>query len=89
MPPRLYHSALPLNSHPDGRLDAQFGFVVSTAPLRCSGGDCGSSDPKRWKANMRLNTEEEIRRVHSEWHDTIVTRDLSALVALYAENALF
>jgi hypothetical protein len=37
---------------------------------------------------MRLNTEEEIRRVHSEWHDTI-TRDLSALVALYAENAVF
>jgi hypothetical protein len=38
--------------------------------------DCGSSDPKRRKVNMRLNTEEEIRRVHSEWHDTIVTRDL-------------
>jgi hypothetical protein len=37
--------------------------------------DGGSGNPKRWKVNMRLNTEEEIRRVHSEWHDTIVTRD--------------
>jgi hypothetical protein len=32
MPPRLYHYALPL-SHSDGRLDTQFGFLVSTAPL--------------------------------------------------------
>jgi hypothetical protein len=31
---------------------------------------------------MRLNTEEEIRRVHCDWYDTIFTRDLSALVAL-------
>jgi hypothetical protein len=31
---------------------------------------------------MRVNTKEEIRRAHAKWHDTIVTRDLSALVAL-------
>jgi hypothetical protein len=37
--------------------------------------DCGSSNPKSRKVNMRLNTEEEISQVHSEWHDTIVTRD--------------
>lgn len=32
---------------------------------------------------MRLNTEEEVGRVHCDWYDTIFTRDLSPLVALW------
>jgi hypothetical protein len=37
---------------------------------------------RRYVALARLNTQEEIGRAHAKWHDTIVTRDLSALVAL-------
>lgn len=34
-------------------------------------------------------TEREIRRIYEGWHDAVVARDLAAVTALYAEDALF
>ena len=34
-------------------------------------------------------TETEIRRIYDGWHDAVVARDLAAVTALYAEDAVF
>jgi steroid delta-isomerase len=34
-------------------------------------------------------TETEIRRIYDGWHDAVVARDLAAVTALYAEDAIF
>jgi hypothetical protein len=35
------------------------------------------------------STEAEIHRIHTHWHAAIVTRDLEALMSLYADHAHF
>ena len=82
MPPRLYHYVLALIAIPTDDWIQNSDSWLARRRYVALAADCGISNPKRWKVNMRLNTQEEIRRVHSKWHDTIVTRDLSALVAL-------
>lgn len=37
---------------------------------------------------MTGNTDAQIRYIHDRWHDTIVSRDLEGLMALYAEDAI-
>ena len=34
-------------------------------------------------------TDTEIRRIYEGWHDAVVARDLAAVTALYAEDAMF
>ena len=34
------------------------------------------------------NTDAEIRHVYERWHETIMSRDLDGLMALYAEDAI-
>ena len=34
-------------------------------------------------------TDTEIRRIYDGWHDAVVARDLAAVTALYAEDAVF
>jgi hypothetical protein len=38
---------------------------------------------------MSVPTETEIRRIYDGWHNAVVARDLAAVTALYAEDALF
>jgi steroid delta-isomerase len=35
------------------------------------------------------NTDAKIRHIHEGWHKAIVSRDVEALMALYAEDAIF
>lgn len=36
-----------------------------------------------------MTTETEMRRIYDGWHDAVVARDLAAVTALYAEDAVF
>jgi steroid Delta-isomerase len=36
-----------------------------------------------------MSQEAQIRRVYEEWHRTVMSGDLSGLMVLYAENAIF
>lgn len=38
---------------------------------------------------MSLNEEAQIRHIYEEWHRTVMSRDLSGLMMLYAEQAVF
>jgi len=37
---------------------------------------------------MTENTDVEIRHIYERWHETILSRDLDGLMALYAEDAI-
>jgi steroid delta-isomerase len=37
---------------------------------------------------MTMSTDAEIRRIYDQWHETVRSRDLDGLVALYAEDAI-
>jgi steroid Delta-isomerase len=37
---------------------------------------------------MTENTDAQIRYIYDRWHETIVSRDLEGLMALYAEDAI-
>lgn len=37
---------------------------------------------------MSANTDAQIRHIHDRWHETVVSRDLDGLTALYAEDAI-
>ncbi len=41
------------------------------------------------ESTMTENTDEQIRHVYEQWHETIKVRDLDGLMALYAEDAVF
>lgn len=36
---------------------------------------------------MTENADAEIRHIYERWHETVVSRDLEGLIALYAEDA--
>jgi steroid Delta-isomerase len=37
---------------------------------------------------MTENTDAEIRHIYERWHESILSRDLDGLMALYAEDAI-
>lgn len=37
---------------------------------------------------MPAHTDAAIRRIYEQWHQTVVTRDLEGLIALYADHAI-
>jgi ketosteroid isomerase-like protein len=37
---------------------------------------------------MPENADAQIRHIYDRWHETIISRDLAGLMALYAEHAV-
>lgn len=37
---------------------------------------------------MTQETEDAIRRIYEQWHETVVRRDIDGLMALYADDAI-
>ena len=38
---------------------------------------------------MTETTETQVRHIYDQWHETVQSRDLDGIMALYADHAIF